>query len=138
MTSLTNPLPENEADLPSETTVLPTGTVVTVTITGWGGTNGTNAYRNYKIEVSNCFEDITITGGNMVGHKHVEMAMNRLSGVAEPQYYLQGEPEQRLRHWADLTRTPLPSGATAPTRTPTPSPFRWKREDGYYPRPMSP
>ena len=134
MTSLTNPLPENEADLPSETTVLPTGTVVTVTITGWGGTNGTNAYRNYKIEVSNCFEDITITGGNMVGHKHVEMAMNRLSGVAEPQYYLQGNQSSGYGHWADLHQNTLAQRRNSTDPNAYTNPFRWKREDGYYPK----
>lgn len=130
MTSLTNPRDPN--NLPSETTVLPTGTVVTVTIINWSGTNGSNGYRDYKIEVSNSYEDITITGGNMVGHRHVEVAMNNLSGVAEPQYYLQGDKSSGYGHWNALHQNTLTQRRSSTDENAYTNPFRWKREDGYY------
>ena len=48
----------------SKETILPSGTVVTVTLNSVSGT-GRNARRNYTIAVSNCYENIVISGGNI-------------------------------------------------------------------------
>ena len=57
----------------SKTTTLPSGTVVTVSLTNivnerdnYTGATRTNYRRTYTISVSNCYEDIVITGGNIV------------------------------------------------------------------------
>lgn len=68
------------------TTVLPSGTIVTLTVTvnyttsGWFGSTKT-LNRTYTISVSNCYEDLTITGGNLNASSWTEIMVNRLTGV---------------------------------------------------------
>lgn len=86
-----------ESDTITNTTVLSTGTVVTISVKSNGGRNGSNAARDYTVEISNCYEDITVSGGNMVSHSHQEIAVRRLSGVTA-QFWSAGDgkwPELR-------------------------------------------
>ncbi len=86
-----------------ETTVLSTGTVVEVSVYVflqdgkkhiYGGeepptigTVGQSVYRQYKLKISNCYENVTISGGNMVGHTHREFVIRHLDGPGQPQYW---------------------------------------------------
>lgn len=73
----------------TEATTLPSGTVVEITAkmgseeTVTDGSNGTlkRNNREYHFKISNCFEDITITGGNFVSHMHQEIIATELTGV---------------------------------------------------------
>ncbi len=90
-----------ESDTITNTTVLSTGTVVTISVKSNGGRNGSNAARDYTVEISNCYEDITVSGGNMVSHTHVEIAVRRLSGVTA-QFWSAND-----NVWADLRQDGL-------------------------------
>lgn len=73
-------------DYPEEpaTTVLPSGTVVTVTLTNVERTGRRGGYkysRTYSVSVSNCYENITITGGNLVSDAWPEIIPKTLTGV---------------------------------------------------------
>ena len=57
-------VPYGESGPVSKTTNLPSGAVVTVTLNSVTGT-GRNARRNYTITVSNVYENVTISGGNI-------------------------------------------------------------------------
>ena len=59
-------LPYNEGE--SKSTALPSGTVVTVTLDSVtpSAQNGSGYRRHYILSVSNCYENIVITGGNIV------------------------------------------------------------------------
>lgn len=71
----------------TNTTVLSSGTVVQMTVQSGGGQNGRNGKRTYTLTLSNCYENITVTGGNMVAHTHKEIAVYHLDGVAQAQYW---------------------------------------------------
>lgn len=60
----------------TETTTLPSGTVVTLSLT-----RIQNNKRTYTLSVSNCFEDITVTGGNLNSSEWNEIIADRLTGV---------------------------------------------------------
>ena len=62
------------------TTTLSTGTVVTISVYSNHGTNGGSAIRYYTVKITNCYENITVSGGNMVGHSHKEIVVRRLTG----------------------------------------------------------
>ena len=69
----------------SRTTELPSGTVVTVTLEDveqdWVNSNPVYS-RTYSVSVSNCYEDITITGGNLyASNSWQEIMVDRLTGV---------------------------------------------------------
>lgn len=70
-----------------ETTTLSSGTVVTLTVKSKGGQNGNNGARDYTLKVDNCRENITITGGNLVGHAHKEIVVNKMHGVSDGKYF---------------------------------------------------
>ena len=57
-------VPYGESGPVSKTTELPSGAVVTVTLNSVTG-SGRNARRNYTIRVSNVYEDVVISGGNI-------------------------------------------------------------------------
>lgn len=137
-TTLNHPKAEAKV-LPSKTTTLPTGTEVVVTVTDWGGTNGTTAYRNYRIDFNNVYEDITITGGNMLSHTHREVVIDKLTGVKAPQYYVhdRSQTDKFPGFWSDLHQNSLISRKTTgkvPNHTYS-DPFRFKRQNGYYGKP---
>ncbi len=65
----------------SETTVLPSGTVVTISAE-YNSFRWSNRHsRTYTISVSNCYENITITGGNLNSSGWTEVIPDRLTGV---------------------------------------------------------
>lgn len=70
-----------ESDTTITTTTLSTGTVITLSVTSLGGKNGSNAKRAYTLTAKNCYEDLTISGGNMVGHTHKEFVVRELTGI---------------------------------------------------------
>ena len=43
--------------------------------------------RLYEVKVENCFENLTVTGGNMTAVSHREIVMDTSVGVGEPQVY---------------------------------------------------
>lgn len=65
----------------SAETILPSGTVVKVTLESIAGVRGYDS-RTYSLSVSNCYEDITITGGNLFSSTTWnEIIVDRLTGV---------------------------------------------------------
>lgn len=66
----------------SAETILPSGTVVTVTLEDIVKETGGYDRRAYSLSVSNCYEDITITGGNLFSSTTwQEIIADRLTGV---------------------------------------------------------
>ena len=66
----------------SAETILPSGTVVTVTLEDIVKETGSYDRRTYSLSVSNCYEDITITGGNLFSSTTwQEIIADRLTGV---------------------------------------------------------
>lgn len=64
----------------SKTTTLSSGTVVKLTLTSMQGSNGKYT-RTYTLSVSNCYEDITISGGNLNASGWTEVIPETLVGV---------------------------------------------------------
>ena len=118
---------------PTETT-LPSGTVVTVTRRQQG-----NDYV-YSIACANCYEDLVVTAGNLNGVNHQEYMPWEYVGVAQAQYYHNGD-------WHDLTigvpvakdgkdgletsTSRTDSGWTTTTTTTYTAQFRFKPLPGY-------
>ena len=79
-----------------ETTTLSSGTIIklgvrSANVSKWGG-GGDDAKnsgwkRVYKIEVQNCYENLTVTAGNMVGIRHREIVLNTSQGIGHPQAF---------------------------------------------------
>ena len=68
----------------SKTTELPSGTFVTVALTDVDRERTVQGYkytRTYTVSVSNCYENITITGGNLVNSDWPEIIPKTLTGV---------------------------------------------------------
>ena len=65
----------------TQQTTLDSGTIVTLSVMSKGGENGYQGRRHYKLEITNCYEDITISGGNMVGHRHKEYVIHEMVGT---------------------------------------------------------
>ena len=57
----------------TETTTLSTGTKITISVTSNKGNNGSTAIRYYRMDVENCYENLTVSAGNLVGHNHKEL-----------------------------------------------------------------
>lgn len=83
-------------------TELSTGTVITFSVESLGGTNGKDASRHYTLQADNCYENLTITGGNMVSHPHKEFVMRRLEGIASGGYWTDGGTQ-----WKELRQNTL-------------------------------
>ena len=79
MTSLADTAPR------TETTILSTGTVVTLTVQSLGAEGGNK--RHYVLQIDNCYENLTVSGGNMVGNNHKEFVMRMLQGVENSQFW---------------------------------------------------
>ena len=107
-------------------TVLSTGTEVTVSVKSNNKKNGSTAQRFYTVQIDNCYEDITVSGGNMVGHRHKEIAVRRLSGVTAECYEI--APQTGIYNWTGLRSDSLiaRSGVNADNNT-----FRFKTSIGY-------
>ena len=80
------------------TTTLSTGTVVKIAVSSNDGKNGSTAVRDYTVTISNCYENITVSGGNMVGHSHKEIVVRRLTG-GTAQYAVNGTAPSSPDGW---------------------------------------
>ena len=111
----------------TEKTTLSTGTEVTLSVTTEGGTNGINGRRHYKLQIDNCYEDITVSGGNMVSHRHQEYAIRELSGVKNAGYYAYDGSSQFK--WHEMEQDTLIGKMGQNEWT---DPMRFQRETGFY------
>lgn len=89
---VTIPYLAERASVPaSATTTLSTGTQVTVTAEDLNPNRSfdnasdtlSNRYKEtkYTVEISNCYEDLTISGGNVSAHNHQEVGFETISGI---------------------------------------------------------
>lgn len=109
----------------TETTTLSTGTQVKLSVKSNGGENGSTATRTYHMEITNCYEDLTISGGNMVSHSHRELAFHHLYGVSEPQNYTRDKAGNGV--WSGLKQSSLIGRMSGHYS----DPIRFKKADGY-------
>ena len=77
-----------------EETTLSSGTIIKLGVKSVNlnlcrkcGATNSGWQRLYEIKVENCFENLTVTGGNMTGIGHREIVMDTSVGVGEPQVY---------------------------------------------------
>ena len=116
----------------TEHTTLSTGTEVTLSVTSLGGTNAIDGKRHYKLEITNCYEDITISGGNMVGHRHQEYAIRELFGINDAGFYGAAGPNNSPQEWRTMRADTLIAKVGYEGKNKWTDPFRFKRENGYY------
>ena len=109
----------------TETTTLSTGTKITISVTSNRGDNGSSATRRYRMDVENCYENLTVSAGNLVGHYHKELVFKHLNGVSDPQYY-QIRDEQG--NWIALKPGSLVERVSSNNYS---DPIRFKKADGY-------
>lgn len=121
----------------TKTTELSTGTVVKLTVASQGGKNAVDGRRRYTLEITNCYEDLTISGGNMVSHHHKEYAMSILNGVRNPGYFAPGDwynsPSENTETpvWQTLEQDTLISQKGYKGSS-WEHPFRFQRQYGFY------
>lgn len=109
------------------TTTLSAGTVVTISVRSNQGTNGGSAIRYYTVTISNCYENITVSGGNMVGHRHKEIVVRRLTG-GTAQYAANGTAPSAENGWQKMKSDTLILRAGDAYRNDT---FRFKTDTGF-------
>lgn len=109
----------------TETTTLSTGTKITISVTSNQGNNGSTATRRYRMDVENCYENLTVSAGNLVGHNHKELVFKHLNGVSDPQYYQTGNGQGS---WNDLKPGSLVERKSSNNYS---DPIRFKKADGY-------
>lgn len=116
----------------TEKTTLSTGTEVTLTVTSKGGQNAVDGKRHYRLQVDNCYEDITISGGNMVAHRHQEYAIRELFGVTDAGFYAFNEtPGIKKDSWQEMKQDTL-IGKIGEGDNEWTDPLRFKRRVGFY------
>lgn len=111
---------------------LASGTEVTLSVTSLGGTNAYDGKRHYKLEIANCYEDVTISGGNMVAHRHQEYAIRELLGVSDPGFYTATDAQGYPQEWKTMRQDTLIAKIGLGGKNKWTDPFRFKREVGYY------
>ena len=118
----------------TEKTTLSTGTEVSLTVTSKGGTNAYDGRRHYKLEISNCYEDVTVTGGNMVAHRHQEYAIRELFGVKDAGFYACDETDAQKRDtWHSMYQdTLIGKIVDGKHDNEWTDPLRFKRQVGFY------
>lgn len=109
----------------TETTTLSTGTKITISVTSNRGVNGSTATRRYHMDVENCYENLTVSAGNLVGHNHKELVFKHLNGVSGPQYC---KTENGQGDWIDLKPGSLVERASGNNYS---YPIHFKKADGY-------
>ena len=77
------------------------------------------------MDVENCYENLTVSAGNLVGHKHKELVFKHLNGVSDPKYY---KTENGQGSWIDLKPGSLVERASGNNYS---DPIRFKKADGY-------
>ena len=108
-------------------TTLSTGTVVKIAVSSNQGKNGTTAVRDYTVTISNCYENITVSGGNMVGHNHKEIVVRRLTG-GTAQYAVNGTAPSSPDGWHMMESDTLIERSGNAYRNDT---FRFKTDTGF-------
>lgn len=111
---------------------LASGTEVTLSVTSLGGTNAYDGKRHYKLEIANCYEDVTISGGNMVAHRHQEYAIRELFGVSDSGFYTATDAQGYPQEWKTMRQDTLIAKIGFGGKNKWTDPFRFKREVGYY------
>ena len=109
----------------TETTTLSTGTKITISVTSNQKEVGSKAIRYYRMDVENCYENLTVSAGNLVGHRHKELVFKHLNGVNDPEYY---KIKNGKGDWIDLKPGSLVERASGNNYT---DPIRFKKADGY-------
>lgn len=109
----------------TETTTLSTGTKITISVASNQKEVGSKAIRYYRMDVENCYENLTVSAGNLVGHKHKELVFKHLNGVNDPEYY---KIKNGKGDWIDLKPGSLVERASGNNYT---DPIRFKKADGY-------
>lgn len=115
-----------DTDPVESTTTMSTGTVVTISVRSNQKRNGVDAQRYYTVKIDNCYEDITVSGGNMVGHRHKEIATRRLIGVTAECYVINSKTSKL--GWVNLKSFPLIARNVDERYNNT---FRFKTDTGY-------
>lgn len=116
----------------TEKVTLASGTEVTLSVTSLGGTNAYDGKRHYKLEIANCYEDVTISGGNMVAHRHQEYAIRELFGVSDSGFYTATDAQGYPQEWKTMRHDTLIAKIGFGGKNKWTDPFRFKREVGYY------
>ena len=109
----------------TETTTLSTGTKITISVTSNQKEVGSKAIRYYRMDVENCYENLTVSAGNLVSHKHKELVFKHLNGVNDPEYY---QTRDGQGSWNDLKPGSLVERASGNNYS---DPIRFKKADGY-------
>ena len=109
----------------TETTTLSTGTKITISVTSNQKEVGSKAIRYYRMDVENCYENLTVSAGNLVGHKHKELVFKHLNGVSDPQYY---QTRDGQGSWIALKPGSLVERVSSNNYS---DPIRFKKADGY-------
>lgn len=109
----------------TETTTLSTGTKITISVTSNRGDNGSSAIRYYRMDVENCYENLTVSAGNLVGHNHKELVFKHLNGVSDPKYY---KIKNGKGDWFNLKPGSLVERVAGGSYS---DPIRFKKADGY-------
>lgn len=109
----------------TETTTLSTGTKITISVTSNQKKVGSKAIRYYRMDVENCYENLTVSAGNLVGHNHKELVFKHLNGVSDPKYY---KIKNGKGDWFNLKPGSLVERASGNNYI---DPIRFKKADGY-------
>lgn len=109
----------------TETTTLSTGTKITISVTSNQKEVGSKAIRYYRMDVENCYENLTVSAGNLVSHKHKELVFKHLNGVSDPKYW---KTENGQGDWFDLKPGSLVERVAGGSYS---DPIRFKKADGY-------
>lgn len=115
-----------------ERTVLDSGTEVTLSVTSKGGENAHKGRRHYTLEINNCYEDITISGGNMVGHRHKEYVIHEMLGVFKPGYFAATNFNGETSSWNEMKSDTKIAKVGFGGKNKWTDPFRFQRQTGFY------
>lgn len=77
------------------------------------------------MDVENCYENLTVSAGNLVGHRHKELVFKHLNGVSDPQYY---KTKNGQGDWINLKPGSLVERVAGGSYS---DPIRFKKADGY-------
>lgn len=109
----------------TETTTLSTGTKISISVYSNQKEVGSKAIRYYRMDVENCYENLTVSAGNLVGHRHKELVFKHLNGVNDPQYY---QTRDGQGSWIALKPGSLVERVSSNNYS---DPIRFKKADGY-------
>lgn len=76
------------------------------------------------MDVENCYENLTVSAGNLVGHYHKELVFKHLNGVSDPEY----QTRDGQGSWIALKPGSLVERVSGGSYS---DPIRFKKADGY-------